>query len=322
MSEEIVLAIGMPRRDNMASHAALLGLLNPISRPTRVLSLELGPCSLLNHGFNRLWAAARNCRDRMKATHFAMIHSDVCPEYGWATTLLDELIERDADVVSAVIPIKDERGLTTTAVYDGDPFVLRRLTLTEIAQLPETFGEEDTSRKLLLNTGLWVCDLRKPWVDGWCFCSKERVVKNAKGNWTAEVSSEDWQFSHYLNEHGAKIYATSKVKVLHEGGTQFGNGEPWGHWTEDKDSLLPPKGGDYGCKVAEFLRQASHDIQQARETGTLDEFRRDYLSVNGKCKALWKGAAQICGEDERLIAIDKANEARRYLESCFELEAV
>jgi hypothetical protein len=322
MSEEIVLAIGMPRRDNLASHAALLGLLNPVSRPTRVLSLELGPCSLLNHGFNRHWAAALNARDEIGATHFAMIHSDVCPEYGWATVLLDELIERDADVVSAVIPIKDERGLTTTAVYDGDPFVLRRLTLTEIAQLPVTFSEADTSRKLLLNTGLWVCDLRKPWVDGWCFCSKERIVTNDKGRKVAEVSSEDWQFSHYLNEQGAKIYATSKVKVLHEGGTQFGNGEPWGAWTEDKDSTLPPKAGDYGRKVAEFLLQSARDLARARENDTLDEFRRDYLGANGKCKELWKGATQICGEEERFIAIDKANEARRYLESCFELEAV
>lgn len=229
-----VVALSMPRRDETVVHGAMLGALNCVSRPTRVLSLELPPSSLLNHGFNQHWAQAINARDTLGATHFAMLHSDVCPEPGWLTTLLDELTALDADIVSAVIPIKDERGLTSTAVYQGNPWERRRLTLAEVAELPETFSADDAGGSLMLNTGLWVCDLRKSWVDEWCFNSLERIVtKNCRR--VAEVVPEDWNLSHWLNERGGKLFATSKVSLTHQGSTGFTNGKPWGAWSTDED---------------------------------------------------------------------------------------
>lgn len=234
-----IVALGMPRRNEWVCRGADLGMLNCVSRPTRVLTLELPSSSILEQNFNQHWAAALNCREEMGATHFAMIHNDVEPEGGWLTTLLDELESLEADIVSAVIPLKDERGLTSTAAYEGDPWVRRRLTLAEVSELPQTFGESEAGGKLLLNTGLWVCDLRKPWADSVCFQSMQRIGRNGfTGRRMAEVVSEDWALSHWLHQRGAKLYATSKVRVTHWGETGFTNGQPWGAWTTDEDSPL------------------------------------------------------------------------------------
>lgn len=230
MSEPIV-CLAMPRRDELVHYGAMVGCIEAVSRPTRVLTLGAPTSSLLNHGFNGHWAQALDLRDSRGATHFAMIHSDVCPQNGWLTILLDELAKLNADVVSAVVPIKDERGLTSTAVYDGDPWNRRRLTLSEAFELPETFSEADAGQRLLLNSGLWVCDLRNSWCDEWVWHSLERIVKQ-DGRRVAEVVSEDWNFSHWLNERGCSIYATRKVQLDHD---RFPNREPWGAWTTDED---------------------------------------------------------------------------------------
>lgn len=236
----MIIALAMPRSDHQVSYYAMLGKQYASKNAElRILDIELPPCSLLNHNFNRHWAEALNLRDDGQgATHFAMIHADVCPQEGWLDVLLGELTANDADVVSAVIPIKDDRGLTTTAVYDGvDPWNRRRFTLKEIHRLPATFGAEDVGEALLINTGLWVCDLRKPWCDDCCFHSLERIVRK-DGRYAAEVLSEDWAFGHFLNGYGAKVLATRKVQVLHEGGHRFPNTTPWGAWETDGDYLM------------------------------------------------------------------------------------
>ena len=230
-----VVALSMPRRDETVAYGAMLGAAHPVSRPTRVLSLELPPSSLLNHGFNQHWAQALNARDTLGATHYAMIHSDVCPEPGWLTVLLDELTALDADIVSAVIAIKDARALTSTAVYQNDPWERRRLTLADVSELPATFGADDAGGRLLLNTGLWVCDLRKPWCDEWCFSSQERIVTR-NGRRVAQVISEDWNLSHWLNQRGGRLFATSKIRITHQGSHGFGNNPAAvDGWATDED---------------------------------------------------------------------------------------
>lgn len=231
---EISVVLSVPRRGPWVSHGTTFGIEHCVSRPTTVLVQNLPPSSLLNHSFNQAWAAALNARDWRNATHFAMLHNDIAPDPGWLTVLLDELTSLDADVVSAVVPIKDERGLTSTAVYEGDPWCRRRLSLTEVNDLPDTFCGEDAGGKLLLNTGLWVCDLRREWCNDVCFHSAERIETGLDGKRRAEVIPEDWLFSHWLNERGAKLYATSKVRLRHIGETEFTNGEPWGAWTTDE----------------------------------------------------------------------------------------
>ncbi len=236
MSEPII-CVGMPSRDPFVCHAAALAMQHCATDGTKIIDMHLPPCSILDHCFNRYWAEALNARDQHGATHFAMIHADVCPEHNWASTLLGELTRLDADVVSAIVPLKDWRGLSSTAVYDGDPWRCRRLSMKEAFELPETFNREDAG-PLLLNTGLWLCDLRKSWCDDWHFQTQTRIVQR-DGRRVAEVLSEDWGFSHWLNQRGATIYATRKVKLRHVGVTDcFHNAGRWGSCDIDDESTL------------------------------------------------------------------------------------
>src|SRR6266404_8904723 len=76
------------------------------------------PYSVLPTNFNRLWCDALNSRGEQGWTHFAMLHSDVEAEPGWLDTLIAEQQRVQADMVSAVIAIKDGRGLTSTVRID------------------------------------------------------------------------------------------------------------------------------------------------------------------------------------------------------------
>lgn len=238
MSTEPIIALGMPRRSNTVSFGAARGYFWPASteNPVKVNYLDVSPCSLLNHNFDRLWAAALNARDSDRATHFAMIHDDVWPDGVWLAELLELLTERDADIVSSVIALKDERGLTSTAVCYGDIWTRRRITVKEALELPETFGGEDVGGQLLLNTGLWMCDLRKPWCDKINFGSLERICVH-DGKRVAEVVSEDWLFSYRLHEMlgNPRLYATRKIGVKHAGQQVLVPSDEAGLWETDSD---------------------------------------------------------------------------------------
>lgn len=237
MSEPII-CVGMPARDQWVCQSAELARHNCVNAGTKVIDLFLPPCPLLNHNFNRYWAEALNQRDESGATHFAMIHNDVCPEHGWANVLLDELTRLDADVVSAIVPLKDWRGLTSTAAYDGDPWQRKRLSMREVCELPDDTFDSFDGLPLLLNTGLWICDIRKDWCDDWHFRSEERIV-DRNGRRVAEVLPEDWAFSHWLNQRGAATYATRKIKLRHVGSLDFhADGQPWGTSQTDEESPL------------------------------------------------------------------------------------
>lgn len=234
-----------------------------------LLHADLGS-SLLALGFNRLWITGLDAFQKGYITHFAMLHSDISCQQGWLDILVAELKRLDADVVSAVVPLKDQSGETSTALDGPDsPWApLRRLHLKEIAELPQTFCAADTDAQgaLLINTGCWVCDLRKPWVhatnpDGTTkmrFTVNDEIcqTEDAKGvkRWRCRVESEDWEFSRFLHREGARVYATSKVALQHNGEMShtnvvrdgvnlLGNGQPldnaMAHGANRVEGLVP-----------------------------------------------------------------------------------
>ena len=93
----------------------LQACLQATSRGTPLYVKDLG-FSIATHTFNMLWAQAYNARRELGLTHFAMLHSDVHPDENWIDTLLDEMDRTGADVVSAIIAIKDCKGLTSTGL--------------------------------------------------------------------------------------------------------------------------------------------------------------------------------------------------------------
>jgi hypothetical protein len=233
MSDKPQIALGMPRYGEAicAGAARSFYVFAASARHSTVRLIEANS-SLINHCFNHLWCTALNERER-GITHFAMIHSDIEPSHYWLDTLLLEMQKVGADVISAVVPVKDDRGITSTAVDTGNLFHAKRLTMKEVMSLPETFTEEDAGGPLLLNTGLWLCDMRGSWAEDICFRSHHQLAKR-DGQWFPEVISEDWDASDQFNKLGLKLAATRKVKVKHHGASEYPNDQAWGRWSVDE----------------------------------------------------------------------------------------
>ncbi len=185
------------------------------------------------HGFNQLWLQALEARAQ-GFTHFCMLHSDVVPEDGFIDKLMSIMSITRADVLSVVIPIKDEKGLTSTAldepVGDWDPkWRKRRLAMKEVFDLEATF----THPRLLVNTGLMLVDITKPWVEKIHFHFDDAIIEH-HGKRVAVFSPEDWNFSMDARAVGASLFATRAVRVQHAGKSNFSNDSAWGTWETDR----------------------------------------------------------------------------------------
>ncbi len=194
--------------------------------------------SLLNHCFNNLWSCLHNLRKQGHAfTHWALLHDDILPEPGWIKTLIDEMERTDADFIQALAPIKDDRGLTSTAMYGDDIWDFQRLTMRECMAMPETVtAAEIPGKNLLLNTGCCVLRMKGEWVDNprkFAFETLERIDER-DGEYIASVVSEDWLWTDKLRQAGAKLAFTRKVTLAHEGDHDFRNDSAWGRWDSDR----------------------------------------------------------------------------------------
>ncbi len=223
-------------------HNGLLrpGVITACSRASR--NHQVATCDqafgCLTHNFNCLWCDALNLRKEMGFTHFAMCHDDIRPYPFWLDTLADEMERLDADVVSSVIAIKDNRGVSSTGIGEYEKRKVCRLTMTEVYKLPETFQASDIDPHgyLAINTGLWICDIRKPWVDDFPgFKVQNWIERNPEGGKQARFWPEDWQFGEWLGQRDLRVFATRKVLATHIGGCEFGNSEPWGSWSTDEE---------------------------------------------------------------------------------------
>lgn len=256
MSGKPLVAIAMPRGSSAVRCSdAAEAFYFPTKRGIDRIPLRKST-SLAIRCFNLLLCDVLNLRKRFPITHFAMMHDDICPDDGesrWLDILLDELEATGADMVSAVVPIKNAAGCTSTAVdMDGAPWVTRRLTMTEIMGLPPTFTIDDIpwrlpESQLLVNSGLWLCRVDSGWMEkafpltnpsgapreaSLAFRDYARIVQLPNGEYVAEDISEDWDWSRQLNAFGLKLAATRKVGLYHER-PEFHNREAWGAWATD-----------------------------------------------------------------------------------------
>lgn len=196
--------------------------------------------SLLTQNFNGLFVAALNSRPRVD--YFVMLHADVQPGAGWVDELIQQATLHDAAVCSVVVPIKNESGVTSTAVLDPETNRLRRLTMREVCKLPVTFDAASAGfpgQVLLINTGCWIADLRTDWPDRWiarggCFRNQDRIIRCPDGSYAAQTFSEDWVFGCDLHTLGVRAVATRAVRVRHKGEFDFPNDAPWGSWESDQ----------------------------------------------------------------------------------------
>lgn len=198
------------------------------SRAVEVIARPRANGSFSARHFNEVWALALDLRDAGAADYFAMIHSDIDPEAWWIDTLLAELRVRGADLISCAVAMKDHdsRGRTSVAIGpENDPWAEKRYLSTEdLKRLPPTFGPEHVCKPgevLLINTGLWLCDMRRPcWTmpDGSDFTFDNLCrIRKTKTRRLAEGQTEDYLMSYHLHASGARYLATTKVAVNHWG---------------------------------------------------------------------------------------------------------
>lgn len=252
--EQYSVMLGIPTHSRTLNYGAAQGLFR--ASWSHKVKVDVSESSLLAKAFNTLWCNALNRAEAGDITHLAFLHTDIAPCDGWIDILIEEMEKHGASFCSAISPIKDPRGLTSTGL--GEPGLswspLRRFSMAEVAEFPTTFDAESIGhpgKVLLLNSGCWVADLRDRQffargTDNEArvfFTINDRVVCE-DGTWVAQVESEDWFFSRRMHELGIKAVATRAVSLKHMGVAAYPNDVVWGTLEHDEDlrPLWDPEG--------------------------------------------------------------------------------
>lgn len=228
--------LGVPSYD-MKIPARLLEPLTMGLRPkdaTFTGKLSIRAHSLLAHNFNMMYCDALNKREEEGYTHFCLLHNDIVPldPTGWLQTMLNEMHRVDADILSAVVPMKGMEGLTTTGFDrpDVSEWATERLTLKQIFEMDETF----TLPNIVVNSGLMLIDITKDFASEIYFAIQDTILMDEKKKkFKAYVHSEDWYISRQARALGASVWATRKVPLIHIGHNEFPNTHVWGNWKKD-----------------------------------------------------------------------------------------
>ena len=278
--------VGMPCGDGWTHVSSAASAMQRASATPIILGYEGGSC--LMHTFNQLWTKGLLARES-GVTHFAMIHADVEASPGWLDVLVEEQRQTGAVAVSAVVAIKDNKGLTSTAVGSPTDFYdYRRITVSELRKLPATFEMADVARLwgpeltdgkcLLINTGCFLVDIRHPMWDeaaedgtlAFAFEQHSRIQRWPNGVYSPEFAPEDWLISRYIARHGRSCAATTKVVTAHHGVQVYPNNVVWGSdhdveidefWAKRKaaykpsESLIEDEGGSAVGAAEELVQQ-------------------------------------------------------------------
>lgn len=220
------LFIGIPSRDGKLPY----GLTEAKARLERQIPYTMGGvaiCSLLAYNFNQILAMALNRREEKPhekwpggVTHLLLWHDDIVPtDRDFGIKLLNEMERFNLDAISATVSFRSDSGFTSTARdIEGQPDPVRY----KLGDIQGTI----TSREepgLLINTGLLLMDLRKPWVESFHWTITDGIRKNADGKFEAVCESEDWKMSRWMRANGVPFGATAKVRTLHGGQISWPN---------------------------------------------------------------------------------------------------
>lgn len=214
--------LGIPTHDGRVGHFTVTAILGA-GRGLALMKIDIESAFVLC--INRLLCEALNAR-AAGVTHFCLLHSDIeikTPQ--WLDKMAIVMKNTDADVLSAVVPIKNESGLTSTGIERHAPgapigFECRRLSLKEIA---DDFMPSFTRPDLLVNTGVMLVDITKPWVEKIHFEFEDSIQRRPSGEFFAATVAEDWGFSRKAKALGAQIFATTEIEVVHHGAWAWSN---------------------------------------------------------------------------------------------------
>lgn len=189
--------------------------------------------ALLCKGFNVGVAEAKN----RGFDYFALLHADLEPQPGWLATLIEDLEANGLDAIHAPAAIKDDVGLTSTAMVDTADMnaFRRRLTTTELSRLPDVFTLEDIQREvwaeaqiLLPNSGCLVLKCGDWFRDFKGFHMHDEVLMDAEGKYCAHVTPEDWMFGFDAHDLGLRVGGSRRVVTRHYGVRVYSTEHTWG----------------------------------------------------------------------------------------------
>lgn len=206
--------------------------------------------SLLASNCNTIFCAALNAQKEHNVKWFAMLHADVEPESFWLDKMIEIAEDRDADMLSACVPLKDDRGITSHGIGESNSLrVEYRLTQSQLhhESFPKTFDVFEAIQSLknlpgklmvdvdfidpvlLLNTGCMIVRIDRDWIrQGGVWFSMEDWIENVNGMWRTRCFSEDWQFSQRVHNCGGKVLGTQELFVIHRGSIDFRSDKTWG----------------------------------------------------------------------------------------------
>ena len=236
------IIVGLPTYDNRTDTRQGLFLYGARADNLNI-AVKARQISALCWNFNTLYAEALNDKD---ADYFLLIHADIVPIEPpfWIRKLISELNTTGADILSAVVPVKNKTGITSTALQSAEHPTPRRLTMREAMQLPPTFKARDVAElygwqthidvQLLTNTGLLLLDLRRKRriFEKLHFYTHDNIEKRGD-KFVATFAPEDWNFARDAHANGLITAATRAVKVLHSGHADYDNASAWGDWEHD-----------------------------------------------------------------------------------------
>lgn len=208
--------------------------------------------------FDILWSMALNKGRLKEIDYFVMLHGDIELQPGWVDTLIEVIEEKQADLVSAIVPQKAVSGITSSGIGDpSDPWQPhKRFTMNEVwaEGAPETFDADDCGypgKYILHNNGCWIArlscekfyatEIRDGREFALCCFDFPRSIQVIDGEYAARGESEDWFFSRKIHELGVKSYITRKLALSHVGSIEFQNDHAWG--SEQVDEATKEKWG-------------------------------------------------------------------------------
>ena len=167
---------------------------------------------------------------KIEIDRFAMIHGDVrINSMGWLNRLVEEQDDCGADLLGVVMPIKDDRDITSTALEHKETENVRRMTMREVCKLPaeatfDAAGAGFPDYRIMTGTSLWIIKMGLPWIHDVWFEVRDRVVQEpGDGQWISQYTPEDWLFAKRMHLLGRRVMATKCITADHFGKYYFPN---------------------------------------------------------------------------------------------------
>lgn len=245
--ERVLLA--RPRNGLVHEESAIAAYCNDISGRFFVHAMPESR-SLLTFNFNYAWCKFINEDWDL----FAMQHSDMAPVGDkWLHALRDAMGER-FDVIHAPAMIKDDRGITSTALgkrhHAYGP--LRRLHVEELRKMPQPFGFQEAVNLLgrsdgqggewdclMPNTGCLMVRRTEKTIKFHGFKQSDKLVFDDAGKATPATESEDWNFGRWCARNGVRVGGTLQVITRHFGMREFRTDFTGWNDSTDKDFKAP-----------------------------------------------------------------------------------